>query len=355
MRIAYFGHVNGGHQSGVFQKIGMQIDRWRTDGHVVRGFIATRDRPDDWIDRLGDVEVASYDRPWSRLRAMIRLASGVRRLRPDLIYLRWDLFYPPMLSFLASPLVIEINTDDVHEYALGTPGRARYNTWTRGLLMRRAKAFVFVTSELSRSASFARFRGRRCVITNGIDLAAQPVLTAPHNEQPRLVFVGSAGQPWQGIDKVVTLARQRPQWSFDVVGSWDDGLGTPSNVTWHGPLGTEAVRSVLAQADVGIGTLALHRKSMSEACPLKVREYLAVGLPVLYGYMDPDADRLAPLTLRIANTESNVTDEIDRIDEFVEMSRGARVPRASIAHIDVAAKEAQRLALFHDVAIGPTA
>jgi hypothetical protein len=104
--------------------------------------------------------------------------------------------------------------------------------------------------------------------------------------------------------------------------------------------------AALARADVGIGTLALHRKQLHEASPLKVREYLAVGLPVLYAYEDPDADVLGKGVLRIANSETNVDDEIDRVDAFVQAARGQRIPREAVAHIDYTAKEGQRLELF---------
>jgi len=122
------------------------------------------------------------------------------------------------------------------------------------------------------------------------------------------------------------------------------------NVKWHGPLDRTDVLRILEEADVGVGTLALHRNSMTEACPLKLREYLAVGRPVFYGHMDPDVDGLHSYSLRIANTETNVIDELPRIDEFVWRSRGVRIPRSEVAHIDMARKEAQRLALFDDIA-----
>ena len=83
---------------------------------------------------------------------------------------------------------------------------------------------------------------------------------------------------------------------------------------------------------------------------MKVREYLAVGLPVIYANRDLDADGLHGLGLRIANTESNVVDELPRIEAFMQGCRGVRVPRSSVAHIDVARKEEQRLALFDDIA-----
>ena len=351
MRIAYFAHLNDGSASGVLRKLAGQAATWRADGHAVRVFVATRDRDGAWATRLGDSVVRRYGNAASRLSAMTGLVAATRDFRPDLVYVRWDLFYPQMLLFpRRAPLVAEVNSDDLHEYALGGSRRARYNAWTRGLLLHRARALVFVTSELAAARSFRDFGALRRVVTNGIDLAAYPSLPAPVNDHPRLAFVGTARQPWHGIDKVLRLAVLRPGWQFDIVGMDAGGFEATCNVSWHGSLDRPRVLGVLAQADVGIGTLALHRKSMTEACPLKVREYLAVGLPVMYGYTDPDADRLKDHVLRIPNCESNVEEALADIDAFVLRSMGARVPRSDIAHLDLASKEAERLALFADIA-----
>lgn len=350
MRIAYFAHLNEGHGSGVVSKISAQVDHWRRDGHTVTLFIATADADGAWHALLGDVIVRRYGGPVSRVRAMTSLVRAVRSFRPQLIYLRWDLFYPPMLWFPPGvPLVAEVNTDDLAEYDIGPWIRARYNRMTRSLLLRRAAALVFVTSELSRLPSFRGYRARKVVITNGVDLAAYPRLPAVAEGPPRLAFVGTRGASWHGVDKLITLAGLRPDWRFEVVGLADPG-GSAPNIRWHGPLERPDVLTVLARADVGVGTLALHRNAMEEACPLKVREYLAVGLPVFYGYVDPDADGLAQYVLRIANTETNVRDEITRIDAFVRGSRGVRVPRSIVTHLDIAQKEEQRLSLFTDLA-----
>ncbi len=358
MRIAYFAHVNAARRSGVLHKVAGQVDRWTAAGHEVRLYIATRDRDDPWSERLGTkVVVRRYDSPFSRIKAMARLVESVRAFRPSLVYLRWDLFYPPMLRFPRRvPLVVELNTDDEAESALGSRVRSTYNRLTRGLLLGRARGFVFVTSELSAKPSFAGFRAVHRVVTNGIELSAYPSPPAVEGPAPRLAFVGTADQPWHGVDKLVELAARRPAWRFDIMGLDADtaliGGPAPANVAWHGPLDRAQVVEVLATADIGVGTLALHRKSMTEACPLKVREYLAVGLPILYGYADPDADALGRYTLRIDNTETNVIDALDAIDDFVTRSRGVRVPRPDVAHIDVAVKEAQRLALFDELVHG---
>jgi glycosyltransferase involved in cell wall biosynthesis len=351
-RIAYVAHLNERGSAGAAAKIAAQAQLWGDRGHEVRVFVFTRDDPVAWRSRLPGAVVHGYRGGASRLTATTRLVRSIRRYAPAVVYLRWDLFYPPMLWFpRRASLVIEINTDDLSEYALGSPIRALYNAWTRGLLLRRARGLVFVTGELSRLPAFRGLPGRRCVIGNGIDLDAYVPLPAPAGDRPRIVFVGTGGQPWHGVDKLLVLASLRPEWRIDVVGTRDETQTAPSNITWHGPLGRSGVLEALARADVGIGTLALHRNGMDEACPLKVREYLAVGLPVIYAYGDPDMDCLGEYALRIPNTERNVEESIELIDAFVRRVRGRRVPRAAVAHLDVGRKEEQRLTLFDELAL----
>lgn len=350
MRIAYLAHLTGHRDPGVINKIAAQVAQWRDSGHEVRLFIATRDDPARFAPALGDAQSGRFGSPISRLIALTKLIRAIRRFRPSLVYMRWDLFYPPMFWLPAdAPLVVEVNTDDLVENALGSRLRSFYNRITRGFLFRRARALVFVTAELSHRTSFGRHATRH-VITNGIDLTSYPVLPALKNDQPRLVFVGSPDQPWQGLDKVITLASIHRDWQFDIVGLRDRNADTSPNISWHGRLGRADLISVLSRADVGLGTLALHRKAMDEAASLKVREYLAFGLPVIYANVDLDVDGLGPLVLRIANTETNVVDDLPLIEDFVRRSRGTRIPRSQLRHIDVARKEAQRLALFETLA-----
>ena len=351
MRIAYFAHVNGGSRSGVFHKIAGQVEQWRAQGHIVRVFLLTRDDGVQWQARLNDAVVCRYDGPVSRMWAVTTLVRALRRFSPRIAYVRRDLFYPQMLWFpKTAALVVEVNEDDLREYALGSRVRAHYNALTRDIMLRRATALVFVTSELSTHPSFRRYPGRHLVITNGIRLDAYPTLPAPDGDHRRLVFIGTAGQTWHGIDKLVTLAALRSDWRFDIIGMRDEAQASLPNIVWHGPLQRPEALPILARADVGVGTLALHRLSMDESSSLKLREYLAVGLPVMYANKDLDADGLGSSVLKIANTETNVVDELRNIEAFVQRSRGVRVARSSVAHIDVARKEEQRLTLFDELA-----
>ena len=54
----------------------------------------------------------------------------------------------------------------------------------------------------------------------------------------------------------------------------------------YGVLGTQEYIPILEKCDFGIGSFALFRKGLEEASTLKVREYLAMGLPVYSGHKD---------------------------------------------------------------------
>lgn len=99
-------------------------------------------------------------------------------------------------------------------------------------------------------------------------------------------------------------------------------------------------------AHIAIGTLGLHRKSMNEASPLKVRHYLALGLPVISAHTDTDFNRGAPFLLTLPNEENNVLPNLSLIDRFVEEWRGRRVTRNDIKHLDYRYKEHARLEFF---------
>ena len=107
---------------------------------------------------------------------------------------------------------------------------------------------------------------------------------------------------------------------------------------------------LLAQADVAIGTLGLYLKDMNEASPIKTREYLASGLPVIIGYRDTDFPDGAPFLLQVPNRADGVAQSQAAIARFVDAWRGRRVTRASVQELDSAGKETERLAFLAEFA-----
>jgi glycosyltransferase involved in cell wall biosynthesis len=305
-----------------------------------------------------DWQIVTFDSPTGRLVATRRLVAAVHAWRPGAIYLRYDLFLPPVPALVRKlPTVVEINADDREEAKIRVE-RARaasiYNEVNRRLIVGRARGLVCVTRELADSPSFAPYRKPTEVIANGVDLDLLQPLPPVASGRPAVAFLGSMRQVWHGVDKLATFAAESPEIDFHVVGyderSLRDAVGGPypANVTAHGPLDRAQFEPVLARCDAAFGTLALHRKNMREACPLKVREYLGYGLPVAIAYDDTDlVDVDAWWLSRIPNTEDNVRTNAERLRAFVHGARGRRVSRDEVAdRIGVEGKELRRAAFI---------
>jgi len=163
------------------------------------------------------------------------------------------------------------------------------------------------------------------------------------------VFVGSPDLSWHGIDELVALATRRPEWTFDVIGPSAPNHAGPGNVRYLGFLEPAAYQGVLDRSDVALSTLALYRKQMAEACPLKAREYLARGLPVLGAYHDTDFPAGAPFLCELPACANSLRDNWRTVDAFVHRMRGYNVSPADVASIDSRAKEEVRLEFFASV------
>jgi len=352
MKISYACYWNMSAGDGVADKIRTQLGRWREAGHDAELFFLTPRGAAEDAESTGQFE---HPFPFStvvdRVRATWRLAAAVRRRRADLVYLRYDLFAPPLLrAFGDSALVVELNSNVGAELAARSHNAARYERLQRRVLLRRLDGAVAVTHELAQELRRARPDLPIAVISNGIELGPERPPTRGAPSPPRLVYVGE-GVYWQGIDKIHELARAFPAWEFDLVGVASDGA--PPNVTSHGFLAHEAYTPILARADIGLGTLALHRKHMDEACPLKVRRYLEFGLPVVLGYTDTDLSGREPppwWNLQLPNDETNVRDNLAEIAAFVDSAAGRRVERSEVEPlVSAAAKETARLEFFRRV------
>lgn len=347
MKISYLCYWDLQRADGVADKISAQISHWRAAGHDVDVFALTGESGSLEAPALAH-QTFRFGGSADRLAATTRLATAARRSHADLVYLRYDVFLPTLAAaFRRSKLVVELNSNVGAELQARSQAVARYERLQRRVVLGRADGAVAVTTELERELRRDRPSLATVTIANGIELG--PVRDPTTNGgEPRLVYIGE-GVYWQGVDKIIELAEARPSWSFDLIGVKD--LTVPTNVTCHGFLALDGYADVLAGADVALGTLALHRKQMQEASPLKVRRYLEFGLPLILGYADTDLAGLDPWwLLTLPNVETNVRDSLVEIDRFVASVAGKRVPRAEVEPlISAAAKETRRLAFFESI------
>ena len=359
MRIAYLVHGVDGAGSGVRSKVLSQAATWSALARDVRIGIFVRCEAGaeaHWVGQPHVVKVrSSRGGIPGRLLQRELLSLEVANWRPDLIYMRQSTVSPSTVGLaLTVPTIVELNTLDLAELRMSSWLRYLYAIATRGLVLRAARGIVVVADEIGRHETVRRLGRPTVTIPNSIDLDSSDPLPAPANAEPRLVFLGAPGLPWHGLDKIREMARRFPSWTFDIVGPGPDDLNdAPPNVNLHGLLESDAYLPIMAQADVAIGSLALHRKNMQEASPLKVAEYLAHGIPTIIGYTDGRFPPDAPFLLRIPNAEDNVEASFDTIEAFVNRWRGRRIDRASIPGIDSRQVEQRRLDFMGKIARAP--
>jgi glycosyltransferase involved in cell wall biosynthesis len=360
MRIAYYLHLNLQPDSGVYKKICAQASQWRRCGVEVGLFLVTRcsstalNLPLDvgWdfaeVFPYGSAGVLGSWR--GRFTSLSAATERIAAWSPDVVYTRQDVYYKSSADLARRcRLVIEINTYDVGEFKMLNKLYYWYHKMTRGILLDRAAGLVFVTREISNHSDFVCFAPLRTVVPNGVDLGRYTLLPVASEVDPlRFIFIGADHCPWHGVDKILRVAENRPSWVFDIVGPNVSGP-VPSNVRIHRNLPERVYMKLLGDAHVAIGTLGLHRKSMNEACPLKTREYLACGLPVIVGYEDTDFPAEVEFLCQIGNTEDNLERNLGKIESFARTWTNRRVQRECVQHLNITFKEAQRLDFFRDV------
>lgn len=352
IRLAALVHGVGGRDTGVRRLVLDQAAAWADlDPQIDVGLFVRCEAgtEDAWRGEAHVVAVRSSALGIAgRFVARELLSVDLARWRPDVIYLRHSTVSPSLFALtFAFPTVIGGDLDDLDELRIRSPLRYWYARFARDRLLRRARRIMVVTHELARHPAIAGLGRPVSVFPNTIDLAAYPELPAPENAAPRLVFLGSPHLAWAGVDKIARLASHFPTWRFDLVGPGADELDdAPANVITHGLLRREEYLPIMAQADVAIGPLALHRKGLSEASALKVAEYLAYGIPVIVANAETAFPDGAPFLLRLPNTEDNVDAAIADIERFVATWHGRRVSRSEIGSLNTRAVERVRLDLI---------
>jgi len=355
MRIAFLIEWNAYTSSGVLTKVEAQVREWCVQGHEARVFVVT-----PRIDGAMAIDLAIstpifFPFPFRRRQffnkvfATQTVSRHLRQFGPDVIYYRHSMWYPGQVGNLrhVAPYIVELNSLSSEEFRMRSRLAGAFNAITEPWLLDNAAGFVAVSGEIAQH--YTRAGKPVTVVANGFPVTSCEPRPPTHNERPQLLFVGTPGQSWHGLDKITRLAAQLPDCDFHVAGpeaSEIPGINGLPNIQAYGYLQRVQLVDLYQRMDIGIGTLALHRKQMEEASPLKVREYVAHGLPVIAGYYDSDLSG-SDFFLNIGNTEHNVLEQKDSIRDFIERWRGRTIDHAEVlARVDTAAKETKRLAFM---------
>lgn len=170
-------------------------------------------------------------------------------------------------------------------------------------------------------------------IVNGV-AAEQLPLHASRPEGAEICLLALASMSyWQGYDRLIrALAAYRGTQPVRIlmVGGEGDGslaawkqlaeeLGVAGQVTFTGPLSGPALDEAVAGCDIGIGGLGLHRIGQYRSTTLKLREYMARGLPFVYAVEDPSIPADDRFCLLLPNDDSPIS-----MDQLVAFALSAR-------------------------------
>lgn len=358
MKIAYIVNHQIWKNDGVTKKIAAQISTWKEFGHDVKIFCFTR--------KVGDsiLNARQYELKGAIVNRLLRdreFLEDVADFNPDMVYLRYDVWSRNLSSIMDKyPTVLELNTLDVKEFKVLVEKERSFKSVLRfyAYVMLRSRIFskaagcVSVTHEIANHDSVSRYALPTVVVPNGLNINVFPVvqrMSSP-DDPIALFFIATPGQPWHGVDYIVEMAKKLPEYEFHIVGI-SGGEALP-NIFWHGYLEQSEYLNILAKCNICIGTMAIFRNEMKEACPLKVREYLAYGYPVIAGYKDTAffGGRRPEFFLEIDLEEGGVNEEIlSKVKGFSEMQKSRVVSHDEIDFIDAKNLEFKRLSFFREI------
>ncbi len=185
--------------------------------------------------------------------------------------------------------------------------------------LKKVRGIIGVTNEILALELEKSGKKPTFLLTNGIDVKAHPKAPVPQKKDTlKILCVASGEANWHGVDRAIegiknysgALAVQ-----LHLVGRFAAEKYNESFITLHGELHGEALDAVFDEVDVALSTLALHRKDMRAATPLKSREYMARGIPFVYAYEDDDLNGEESFALKIPSDESPL--DIERLAAFV--------------------------------------
>jgi hypothetical protein len=194
--------------------------------------------------------------------------------------------------------------------------------------IRLAKGTISVTNEIGKFELLRAniFSKRKFYLyPNGINInknLKSKILHDIRDNTPTLLFLSSVFYPWQGLDLLLEkLHNLDVSFKLHIVGDVYDDLKNKYysnlNFKFHGKLNREEILKLSEESWVGVSSLALHRQGLTEACALKVREYLLMGLPVIGTY-----DEVLPNNFKFyKKIEINVDDLFESAHYFRNYSK----------------------------------
>ncbi|MGL1934854.1 MAG: UDP-N-acetylglucosamine 2-epimerase (non-hydrolyzing) [Fibrobacterales bacterium] len=326
----------------IFKKMQSEIIGLRNAGYDAQGLVIGADKGDiDWA-QFPEIIFTHFD---YENRPRLEIVSDLDRLlqvaQPDVIYFRYQGREMATAEFTTlvkkhGNFVFESQTKKDKELILQNYlNHAAAEKIFGPQILHHALGIVGVSNcimkyDLQRG-DIAHSQGH--LMGNGINVSEFPVrsnLLKLNREKIKLVFVGALAS-WHGLDRLIAgWARFPGRNAFELIVAGDgqllDGIkqmvrqaGLSNQVTFTGWVGAQQIETFINESDIAIGSLALHRIDLDDGSTLKVREYMARGIPFVLGYQDVDVSVDLPYVLQVVATDDPI--DFSEVVRFAEKLR----------------------------------
>ena len=269
---------------------------------------------------------------------MIALAKLAKERKYDLVYMRY------MLTFGNAPSALRAMKKQGAKLIVEHPTypfkHARSNSWLR-------KPFFWYTEKVYAKVHpmvdlyavmgddcGGELDGRAAInVLNGVDVEALPLHKQPEHENEIHLLALASMSCWQGYDRMI---RAIANWQGEekiilhLAGMEGDGslaawlklaeeLGLKEQVVFEGELHGEKLDQLVDRCDAGVGSLAIYKRRVQNVITLKLREYMARGLPFIYAVEMGDLDWEPAFCLQVANDDSEI--DMTAVVRFVQNVR----------------------------------
>jgi glycosyltransferase involved in cell wall biosynthesis len=201
-------------------------------------------------------------------------------------------------------------------------------------LMEKADVVVVSSSQLYQTKS--RYNPNTFLVTHGVDVAhfrnacLSTVAVPADCAGLKGTVIGFFGliADWVDLEVVRYLASSRPQWSLLLIGEVQTDISAVrelSNVHFLGRRSYASLPAYCKAFDVAILPFVVNELTVA-ANPLKLREYLAAGLPVVATPL-PEVLKLSPL-VRMASTPVEFLTQIEAL-----LNDGKRGPDPAVSFL----------------------
>lgn len=242
--------------------------------------------------------------------------------------------------------------------------RASLEAYYGGPMLRSVRGIIAISDDVRNIQEQKAGRPlNAAVVPNGIGVGETPFSRfKPFDGTTlHLVFPASHFNPYHGLDRLLASmdAYNGPvTLELHLVGNFDHSrLIRHRCVNYHGQLSEPDYERLMAEMNLGVSTLAVYRRNLTDPAALKTREFMARGLPFIIGYSDVDLKHLPSAVkpmLEFPNDRSLL--DFQKILQFVEafnaptegLDLSLEMRRYAEQHLDWARKLEHYYRFVHD-------